>query len=309
MNKENEATSEIIRGMRAAYKNGENAMSFARQKLADTEEGNLAAATLIAYDLQSGSYTAAARADVKFNHQWCEQLAELIRPVMQSGGRLLEVGAGEATTLAGVVAELKGQVGDAYGLDLSWSRVAEGRRWLAEKNQHANLFVGDLFHMPFSDSSINVVYSSHSLEPNGGKEELAIAECLRVASDAVVLVEPMYELANAEAQARMESHGYVRGLHDTAARLGAEIVENHLLENCGNELNPSGVLLLRKVGGHVAPVSTQKLWACPLTGAPLIDYGDVYFAEDTGIAYPKLRGIPLLRPEHAVVASQLESTN
>lgn len=45
--------------------------------------------------------------------------------------------------------------------------------------------------------------NSHALEPNCGKEEEALRKCLRVARKAVVLVEPVYELASAEAQARM----------------------------------------------------------------------------------------------------------
>lgn len=49
------------------------------------------------------------------------------------------------------------------------------------------------------------------------REEEAIRELMRVARRAVVLVEPIYELANSEAQARMHTHGYVRGLKETAA--------------------------------------------------------------------------------------------
>ena len=41
----------------------------------------------------------------------------------------------------------------------------------------------------------------------------------------VVLIEPLFEPASPEAQARMRHHGYVRGLRETSERLGAEIVE------------------------------------------------------------------------------------
>ena len=136
---------------------------------------------------------------------------------------------GEDTTLAEVVKLLDKDLISVYGFDVSWSRVAEGQQWLAEHGQEANLFVGDLFEIPLADSSIDVVYSSHSLEPNGGREETAIAECLRVAREAVVLVEPSYELATQEARALMEHHGYVRGLRETAERLGAKVLKHRLL--------------------------------------------------------------------------------
>ena len=295
----------LIYGMRAAYGRGDNAMDFARNQLADTVgRSNLLAATLIAYDLQTGTYTAGVRANPEANRRWCNQLSDLIRTVLPRGGRILEVGTGEATTLAGVVSALGADLGGAYGFDLSWSRVAEGQEWLAERGQEANLFVGDLFEIPLADSSIDVVYSSHSLEPNGGWEEAAIAECLRVAREAVVLVEPSYELAKPEARARMEHHGYVRGLRETAERLGAKVLEHRLLAYCPNSLNPSGVLILAKQQSSRPTAKTMNIWRCPLTGASLEAHEDVFYAPDVGIAYPILRGVPLLRGEHAVVASK-----
>ncbi|MDA9094176.1 methyltransferase domain-containing protein [Methylophilaceae bacterium] len=293
--------------MHQAYARGDNAMAYARNHLAETDGevgSNLLAATLIAYDLQTGSYTALARANPEALDKLCAQLSSWIRTVLPQGGTILEVGVGEATTLAGVVKLLGKDLVSAYGFDLSWSRVDEGRRWLTDFGQNANLFVGDLFNIPLVDNSMDVVYSSHSLEPNGGREEEAIAECLRVARHAVVLIEPAYELANAEARTRMDSHGYVRGLREAAERLGATVLEHSLLEHTSNELNPSGVLILAKQQTTASCVDNLNIWQCPLTDSRLSLNEDVFFAEEVGIAYPILRGIPLLRAEHAVVASK-----
>jgi hypothetical protein len=38
---------------------------------------------------------------------------------------------------------------------------------------------------------------------------------------------------------------------------------------------------------------------------PLEPQDDVFVAPEIGLAYPVLRGVPLLRPEHAVLASRL----
>jgi SAM-dependent methyltransferase len=305
MSKETEQLRALITGMRAAYARGENVMAYAREHASQPAAGgNSLAATLIAYDLQAGAYAAAANADPATQQTWCGQIADLIRPCLPAAGTLLEVGVGEATTLAGVLGQLGRQRGDAYGFDISWSRVKEGQRWLATQGQQAELFAGDLFHIPLADGSIDVVYSSHSLEPNGGREEAAIAECLRVARHAVVLVEPIYELASPEAQARMRAHGYVRELRETAVRLGAAIADYRLLERCHNPLNPSGVILLRKAAGSG---DAGTLWRCPLTGAVLERNSDCYISRDVGIVYPILRGVPLLCPEHAVIASRLSA--
>jgi hypothetical protein len=204
-----------------------------------------------------------------------------------------------------VLQALKNKPSASYGFDVSWSRIQVGRQWLDELGQRTQLFVGDLMDIPMQAGSIDVVYSSHSLEPNGGREAAMIAECMRVARHAVVLVEPIYELADAAAQARMESHGYVRGLHDAAAKLGATILEYRLLDYCGNPLNPSGVLVMKKKNEStgVQGSAPSAIWRCPLTGAPLIPNTNGYYAKEVGIVYPLLRSVPMLRREHGIVAS------
>lgn len=292
----------MVRAMREAYHRGDNAMEAARALLND--DANLPFAVLVAYDLQAGTYAASAGAHPDRTEAWCTQLAALLRPYVEtSPSSLLEVGVGEATTLAGVVERLGVPLRWAGGFDVSWSRIDAARGWLAERHVDAATFVGDLFAIPMADGAVDIVYSSHSLEPNGGRELEAVRECLRVARRAVVLVEPLYELAAPEAQARMSAHGYVRGLREAAESLGARVVDHRLLPYTGNLLNPSGVLLLEKT--DVSPGANDLVWRCPLTHAQLTPEEDLYVAADTGIAYPVLRGIPLLRPEHAVVASRL----
>ncbi len=295
----------IIMGMRAAYARGDNAMAYARVN--STGVGNTRVSTLIAYDLQAGSYVAAALANPNYIDRWCGQLAGLIQPHVEAGDYVLEVGVGEATTLAGVMKAVSCPDLTPLGFDVSWSRIKVAKKWISENSVDARLFVGDLFRIPLADNSIDIIYTAHSLEPNGGKEAAAINELLRVARKTVVLVEPLYELAHEQAQKRMAEHGYVRGLKSTAEQLGAKVVEYGLLDICSNSLNPSGVVLMVKSD----PVPRSRIeitgrWQCPLTGTPLDDQDDLFYAKQVGIAYPVLREVPLLRVAHGVVASRID---
>lgn len=300
-----EELGQLIVGMRDAYSRGENVMAWAREN--STLSGNSLVSTLIAYDLQAGSYVEYALKNPGFNNRWCAQVSGLLGPLLEHGDSIMEVGVGEATTLAGVVNTLKIKEINATGFDVSWSRLSVARKWTDEHVISPTLFVGDLFHIPMADNSIDVVYTSHSLEPNGGKEQFAIAELLRVARKAVVLIEPIYELASEAARQRMVEHGYVRNLRATAEYLGGGVIDYRLLEVCGNPLNPSGVIVVMKsdVPPEKLNLTLNRHWRCPMTGATLADHGDIYFAEEMGIGYPVIRGIPMLRAEHAMVASKL----
>ena len=297
----------LIQGMKQAYLRGENMMAWA--KLNRKSDSNSIASTLISYDFQAGSYVSIARTGVETNQKWCKQLAHLLAPHIEEGDKILEAGVGEATTLVGVMQAIGKENLSFFGFDLSWSRIKIAKEWANDHAVKPELFVGDLFHIPIADNAIDVIYTSHSLEPNSGKELLAMRELLRVARKAVILVEPIYELASEAGQKRMVEHGYVRNLKAIAEAEGMHVEKYGLLDYTHNSINPSGIVLISKP----APITRREgggdgaFWQCPLTACVLINQGDVFYASDAGIAYPVMRDIPLLRKEHAVVASKLDS--
>lgn len=302
MTLETQQLQQLINGMRTAYAAGANVMAHARATTGSPANATLA--TLIAYDLQTGTYNALARRNPDVNEKWCAQLAAVLAPFVNESDTLLEAGCGEATTFAGVLARLPVTPARALGFDLSWSRCAEGRSWLAEQGTDAELFVADLFRIPLADECVDVVFTSHALEPNGGREVEALREVLRVTRRTLVLVEPAYELADEASRVRMREHGYVRGLRETLERLGAKITRHELLPYSINPRNPSSVIVVEK---NVSGRAGSPAFQCPLTYTPLVEADDAWVSATTGLVYPVLRGIPLLRPEHAVVASKFEA--
>jgi len=157
-------------------------------------------------------------------------------------------------------------------------------------------------NVPFLTNSIDVVYTSHSIEPNRGSERPILEELYRVAKKFLVLFEPAYELASLEARQRMDSHGYCRGLTETALALGYDVVDHRLFPVTLNPLNPTAVTIIRKRNQTESVATT--FFADPKLKTPLQKVGDVFFSPDALMVFPIIGGIPCLRPENGIIATR-----
>lgn len=169
------------------------------------------------------------------------------------GKSIMECGVGEATTLSGVLKRLDmSKLAQIFGFDVSWSRIKYADKCLKAMNseetyQKVQLFTADMFHIPMKNNSVDLVYTAYSVEPNGGKEKEILEELYRVSGEYLILIEPAYELAGEAARKRMLEHGYVTRLYDTALELGYQVLSYELLHADINQLNPTGVMIIKKV--------------------------------------------------------------
>jgi hypothetical protein len=288
--------------LKAAYARNENITRLLREP--NGLGTNDPSAILIAYDLQAGSYVRAL--DDRDYHEahgrYADAIAAVLAPLRPRS--LLEPGVGEATTLRAVLSRIVLPPRVAiFGFDLSWSRIHVGRLHCEAGKVTASLFVGELEAIPLPDGAADVVYTSHAVEPNHGREAEILSELYRVTGRYLVLFEPSYELASPEARSRMESHGYCRGLRQTAERMGWKVLAHELLTVSLNPLNPTGVLVIEKqtVEGDI---TSRGGFACPSCRGRLSPAQGAHFCATEGLAYPTLRDIPCLARHNAVLASR-----
>jgi uncharacterized protein YbaR (Trm112 family) len=218
----------------------------------------------------------------------------------------MEVGVGEATLMSPLMKKKDpSNLLKKFGFDISWSRVRYGYDHSRSFSQDIQLFTANLFDIPLPDNSVDVVYTSHSLEPNGGNEKNALKELYRVASGYIVLLEPDYEGGSPEARARMENHRYVRNLKQHAQELGYEVIEDRSFEVYINPLNPTRLTIIRKAA---APRS-EPSFICPVSKTTLSKNRGNWFSEETGILYPEVDHIPCLLEQNAILASHYTQFN
>jgi SAM-dependent methyltransferase len=286
--------------LRAALANGENIMALLRKRYGtqvNTEEF-----IEISYDLRAGMETDFLK-DPAHAQYVKESAAELARLLHQYGEptSYLEAGVGEATTLSYLLQAYGKKQVNAHGFDLCWSRVYRARQWLAQEAvPGVSLCTGSLTRIPFVDNSFDVVCTVESVGENAAHEAQILSELYRVASRYLILLEPAFELAPSEAQARMIQHGYCRDLAGHAKQLGMRVVEYKLFPLVENPLNPLGLIVIEKEPNRS---SVTPRYRCPKYHTPLTRHDQVYFSEDSFIVYPIVAQIPCLRAENAIVAT------
>lgn len=295
-----------IRAALEAFNRGENVTRFLRKEFGISM--NSPEIIEIAYDLQSGSYIRWMEQENEFWTRYTSEVASVLNDYIADGDNVLEAGTGELTTLLGVLPKLHGANLHHFATDISWSRVSVGWSTLRSKldamlASTVTPFVADFFRLPLLDKSMDIVWTSHAIEPNGGHERAAIAELFRVARKHLVLFEPSYEDNTKEGQARMDSLGYIKGLKDVIASLGGRLEGGWRAKNLDNPLNPTHVFVVRP------PETTSQRpdspWACPATKTPMKCEDNFFFSEQSLLAYPMVQDIPVLRPESAILASGL----
>ncbi len=285
--------------LKAAFARNEN-ITRALRKSPDATT-NEQSAILIAYDFQAGSYIRALNdpAQRAIEQRYAEAIAQVLRPLRPQF--LLEAGVGEATTFREVLRRISLPARSAaLGFDLSWSRIHVGKRYLGEDGPGPALFVGELEAIPLAEGAADIVYTSHAIEPNHGREGQILDELYRVAGRYLLLCEPGYELASEEARARMELLGYCRGLREWAVERGWKVVEHRLLGDFNNAHNPTAMLLIEKPVRAAAPPE----FVCPNCRGPLARTDEALFCAAEGLAFPFLRGIPCLARHDAILAGR-----
>lgn len=276
-------------------------------KKLEGREHNTLEDILISYDFQAGTYLNQYKINPQPKHRQLSELLNVLNTRLDPCKSILEAGIGDGTSFFNILNGLNYTPDQALGFDLSWSRVKVAKEFLyaGQVNAgHLELFSANMFEMPFADNSIDLVYTVHAIEPNGGREKEIISELLRVTKKYLVMVEPYYEGASTEAQQQMDQKGYVKGIEKTVKQLGYKLkIKTPLIYDL-NPLNPCQIFVVEKESVSANPVSS--LLSCPVTKTELIKKESCYYSKESLLAYPIIEGIPCLSSSNAVIASRMD---
>lgn len=294
-----------VKEAREAYDRGENITNLLRRQMGET--ANTADIIEVAYDLQAGSYSRQAVENAEYLKGYCEGVAKIIAPYVDEVESIIDIGTGECTSLAYLLDDLPSSINQVLACDISWSRLNFGRDFLTRHGSRpVDLFTADLMHLPLQTSSVDMVWSSHALEPNGGNERKAIREVLRVTRRFACLFEPSYENNTEEGKRRMDNLGYIRALPAAIEAEGGQLLDCVRHPNPSNPLNPTYAYIIEVEKTDIDGARTdERLWACPNTGLPMERRAQHFLSQEAGLAYPVLDGIPILRKGSQIIATAM----
>jgi len=294
------------RRLQALYQSGENIISYLAAS--NTNKDDMPNIIEVAYDMQSGGYIDAMVNDPNcgdFKKRYCNSLYEVIAN-LENINSILDAGVGEGITLSPLLDLFKKEL-MVYGVDISWSRAAYAKEWLSQKGYpNADICTGNLTHLPYADNSIDLVFTSHAVEPNRGSESDIIEELFRVARKYVVLLEPSYELGNQACRERMDILGYCKEIEKSCKDLKLKVIIHRLFDYSANILNPTAITVIEKLTEKSRP---NHVLACPEHKTPLTEGLGALYSEEGLRAYPVIGGIPCLRVENSVFASHFDKFN
>lgn len=297
-----------LQAIRRLYRSGTNIIEHLRQQLGT--QFNTEQLVETSYDMQAGSYVRFVEANPDRIDAYRGELARLLDRFIAPGDTVVDVGTGEMTTLATVALKGYAKVSNAYALDISLSRLLVGERYLRSQLETAlsgkiQPVVSTLFRLPFAENSVDLVWTSHALEPNGSREQEAITELARVSRRHIVLFEPSYERNSDEGRQRMDRLGYVKDLPGVIGRIpGLKLEQVLRIEATENLLNPTYAYVVRK---NVDVPSQVGGLCCPLSHGTLEVRAGYMYSRNSLLAYPVIEGIPVLRIEKGVSASVLDT--
>lgn len=287
------------------YKKGENVTQYLRKKF-DLNE-NTSEIIEIAYDLQAGSYVEFVEGNREKVQLYTDEIASILNQQIKSGDSLLDVGTGELTTLTMVLNRIDKEVSNVSAFDISWSRLKKGLKFYKENikrlDNQMNVFVADMKQIPLHGKSVDIVTSSHALEPNGKNLSILLEELFRITKRKLVLFEPSYELNSDEGRERMDRLGYIKDIENKVVQLGGKVLEIIPILNVANPLNPTACYIIEPPV-NASEISIENPALCvPGTNFKLHRVDSFLESKETGLVFPVLDDIPILRSKASILAS------
>lgn len=266
----------------------------------------------LSYDTQAGSYSKELAEKNDIYSEYGNAIVERLSPFFNESDSILDAGCGELTgsyQLIDAASDLK-----YVGIDGSFSRLLAGKKFLRNQGipptAHLDLVASSLTNIPLSSSSIDIVFTSHAIEPNSLNSTTIIEELARVSKHYVALFEPCYEEATDEMKAHMDKHNYARGIRKCCEANGLELIDIDQNLPCIEPiLNKTTFMLFKKSQTGLSNSLDSYKYISPDSNRYELDEleSSTLICRKNDTMYPSLHGVRLINQNNAIKISGCSS--
>lgn len=288
--------------LRSLFDENRNITEFLRNEL--NTKTNSEKIIECAYDLQAGSYIDYFISNSAFCESQYEEYYSIIEPYINENDRLLDVGTGELTTLTGLLNLFNFRNIEVFAFDISLSRVYKGiNHYRSNSKKPFKLipFTAEISNIPLPSNSIDITISNHALEPNSGNLSNLLREIFRI-SKKCIFFEPSYEINSLEGKKRMDSLGYIKDIDKHIIDAGGKLLDFIPIKKVSNILNPTGCYIVEVCSESEIRTPT---FTVPGSDLELVKENNFFICRKTGLVFPILGDIPILRNGNAIIATKL----
>lgn len=294
-----------------AYKKGLNINRYIQENknLISKSAISSSEAISLSYDLQAGSYTRSFYKNYERSSNYIDYITNHLNKLnvlnnLKNNSNEISIcdfGTGEATSFSLIIKSLykKGINLLPFGMDISLSRLTIAKHLLSIECQNINseFFLGDLKSIPLADNSLDISFTMHAIEPNGGKEKIILDELIRVTKNYLVLAEPIYETADKAQAKRMREFKYIKNLKTELYKNNlVEVIHESLIpiEFIANPINRTSLIIAKKkISKSFVNKKIKSFYNCPIEKINLTRK-DGFWISKAGSCYPEINSIPIL---------------
>ena len=291
---------ELERLVKELYSKGINVNQYLRKNHPELGEDTI---IRLSYDIQAGSYAKEMSEMQELYDNYASTIADKLIPYIKEGDFILDAGCGEFTASHKLIEALPFTT--YLGLDGSLSRLLAAKQFLNHQvtipNIHLDLLATSLTAIPLRSSSVDLVFTSHAIEPNSTNSSLIIQEIARVSKKYVALFEPCYEDATDEMKSHMDKHNYARGIQESCERNGLKLLfKDDTIPSVGPIYNKTTFFMYEKSSMNLIPSDfgfitpdKSRHHLVPLDSSTLV-------CRETEVLYPSFHGVRAINPQHSL---------
>ena len=246
----------------------------------------------ISFDIQAKSYFSIYKND-KIIEKVMLPIIEILKKNFSNSKSIMDCGCGELIKSFFLFKRLN-FIKNFFANDISLNRLYLGKKFIKKIrfNKKINLFCSSMKNLPLKNNSIDVIFTSHSIEPNKSADaEVMIKELFRVCNHGLCLHESHFQSANEIQKKRMQKFNYARNIEKILKKLDCtyQIIK---LDHHHNKLNKACLFLVKK-NKTLKNKNNLKTYVDLDTKDQLYNFKNFLYSKKSKKLYPVFDNIPI----------------